>query len=127
MKNSKQFKIGNFVEYRQSVCEVRAIHSEGICLNYLGQLTTDEPFDKVLERSEPIPIDRYFLLKMGFVNDEFTIYRWYKKGKNDETLITYDSDDYTICIGDSWEFPVVKYVHEMQNIYYAIFREELIK
>jgi len=69
---------------------------------------------------EPIPLTKKWLLKFGFVKDKETGYRYFLGDS-----IAYDLDDHGIRISDSWEWNTVKFVHQLQNLYFCLSGEEL--
>ena len=69
---------------------------------------------------QPIPLTEQWLLDFGFVNDSNLHYRWTMGD-----ILIYDIDDNCICISDTWEFGRRKYVHQLQNLYFALTQEEL--
>jgi len=73
-------------------------------------------YNQFEEFIQPIEVNEEWLIKLGFIKDVDTNYRWFLL---DESL-TYDLDDYCIRISDSWEFGKRKYVHELQNLIYAL-------
>lgn len=60
------------------------------------------------------------LVRMGFVQDEELEYRWHL-----DDWLTYDFDDKCIRILDSWAFGTREYVHQLQNLYFALTGKEL--
>jgi hypothetical protein len=68
----------------------------------------------------PIPITEYILLKCGFRKDEDINYRYYYK-----QILAYDLDDNCIRIIDSWEFGKINFIHELQNLIFALTKTEL--
>lgn len=74
------------------------------------------------ELIEPVPVTAEWLEKFGFINDKETGYRWFAPNNID---IAYDLDDNCIRISDSWEFGKRKYVHELQNLFFALTGTEL--
>ena len=70
---------------------------------------------------KPIEITEEWLEKLGFVRDDETSYRWFILDRT----IAYDLDDNCIRVSDSWEFGKRKYVHELQNLYFALTQREL--
>jgi hypothetical protein len=80
--------------------------------------------ESVLFHINPIPLTEEWLLKMGFYKDEDLSFRWYFDYK-DYSVLTYDLDDNCVKIGDSWDFAKATYVHQLQNLTYALTNEEL--
>jgi len=75
---------------------------------------------------EPIPLTEEWLLKMGFEKDNIDSddYHW-ELEKFDRKVLIYsqlncDSEVYTLSCSR-----IYYYVHEVQNLYYALTKEEL--
>lgn len=68
----------------------------------------------------PIEITEQWLINLGFRKDEKIDYKWYLGD-----WLAYDIDDKCIRVADSWEFGKRKYVHELQNLVFAITGKEL--
>ena len=76
-------------------------------------------------KHKPIPITEQWLLKFGF----------YKTTENTGNLICFKNGKYTIAkwINDKWQFWIStidlynspQYVHQLQNLYFALTSEEL--
>ena len=65
---------------------------------------------------EPIPITEEWLLKCGFVKDEYEMFVFNRKviyKKNDNTFHFYTCDI------------EIKHIHQLQNLYFALTGEEL--
>jgi hypothetical protein len=73
---------------------------------------------------KPIPLTEEWLIKMGFYKDEDISYRYYFDF-GWAVILAYDLDDNCVRIGDSWDFAKAIYVHQMQNLIYALTNEEL--
>ena len=122
----QEFTIGNYIQdfecepYYFQVEEIKK-NGQGILAVYYrnGSCMSIEP--------EPIPLTEEWLLKFGFEKQMIKI--------NDYTDFAYE------CIFESYEFALyqelewsdiqkiilhtVKYVHQLQNLYYALTGEEL--
>jgi len=116
---AKELRLGNYIIANGSIEKI----------NYITPATLgygEKEFAPICTSDykyfEPIPLTEEWLLKFGFKNDEFISYRWY--APNDISLV-YDLDDNCVCISDSWEFGKIKYVHELQNLYFALTNQEL--
>lgn len=68
---------------------------------------------------KPIKIDDFWLSRFGFKNDNF-VYEF-----NKHQLRTTDNSDTYIYWVDSVFKANIKYVHELQNLYFLINKEEL--
>jgi hypothetical protein len=90
---------------------------------YFKQMPTDEKHNLILSNWKPIPLTEEWLLKFGFERMKFF-------GTNINYLLKEP-----ICISTSdmvveWNKPnfiikQIKYIHEIQNIYFALTGEEL--
>lgn len=82
---------------------------------------------------KPIPLTEEWLLKFGFKKKRLDDAYWYTKssGKHKPQLITNDigEDAYAKCLKfvflDGYDNIRVKYVHQLQNLYYALTGQEL--
>ena len=69
------------------------------------------------ENLEPIPLTEEWLLKFGFKERKNSIrYRYYKNRHSIELFSNYARMNYSIGF---------KYVHQLQNLYFALYGEEL--
>jgi len=71
---------------------------------------------------EPITLTEKILLDCGFVRNFNIDYRFHHL----KIDITIDMDDYGLQISDTWEFGNIKYLHELQNLFYSLSKTELI-
>jgi hypothetical protein len=117
---AKDYRIGNLVEYDDRVFEIHSIADTYPTIN------TSEFGIGVVEwyNIKPIKITEEWLLGMGFRKDNETDYRWLLN-YNSSDIFAYDIDDNTISVSETWEFGKRMYVHELQNLFYALTKEEL--
>jgi hypothetical protein len=80
--------------------------------------------ESVLFHIKPIPITEDILLKCGFERDIDIVYRYYLT-YDYSILLAYDIDDNRIRLGDSWDFGNIIFIHELQNLYFALTKTEL--
>lgn len=75
------------------------------------------------ERIKPIPLTEEILLKCGFENDVKNLYSLIK---NDEFYIKYNvhNNGFYLCINGFYIIRVNN-LHQLQNLYFALTREEL--
>ena len=112
---SSELRIGNWIEIKDS---------KGICTRVTGST-----FDSNIEKNyKPIPLREQWLLNFGF---DFSIDTWYLKGVaiwkteccdakgNEEIGYFYELRD--VGMMDMH----IKYVHQLQNLYFALTGEEL--
>lgn len=78
---------------------------------------------------EPIPLTEEWLIKLGFekiVDNEFTLrYDLKKDPRFDYSLPKHNLKTFGLRFYGSDFFNVVKYVHQLQNIYFALTNTEL--
>lgn len=107
MINFKELRIGNWIDEQGQELQVGMINSS------------------LFDSSEPILITAEWLLKFGFVKDGKVCSL--KMPDYDATIQLWDRNgDMSICRSGiaAYHFPC-KYVHQLQNIYYALTGEEL--
>ena len=80
---------------------------------------------------KPVLITKEWLLKLGFEYSDF--YKNYKiKAGQYFNSIKYDNDNYEWCYNNDssdagcYYVSSIKYIHELQNLYFAINQQELI-
>lgn len=115
---AKKLRIGNIV--RSKINGISKVEQIGSSINpeYVGGRSLEGNY---WENSYlPVEITEQWLVDLGFTKDEETNYRWFM-----EDWLAYDLDDNCIRIFDSWEFGKRKYVHELQNLFFAITGREL--
>lgn len=116
--NTSELRLGNIVstktiKWNMVDCAVRAARTEMVILEYQNDF-----FKRDLDEIDPIIITKEWLLKFGFTleytNGGFT--KW-EKGK-------------FMLLDGKLPFPIhqkkrIDYVHELQNLYFALTGEEL--
>jgi len=153
MLEPNELRLGNYLNTEQGIFEVETISKYGIDLiqhkDDGSYVTTYMHFNQVLnspQSFEPIPLTEKWLLDFGFTN--------YQKSKNREYLNEYGykfhkiylaPDDSTYLHNDrnqGWRGAIstamydestgltaftveIKYVHQLQNFYYALTHQEL--
>jgi hypothetical protein len=110
---TNELRIGNFI-YAKEIETIKAIGIE----NYIW---FDKERNLSVELCEPIPLTEEWLEKNGFerkgLNGYLTIFTPCGKG-----LVF--KDNYFIFAGVTIETPI-KYIHQLQNLYFALTGEEL--
>jgi len=110
---AKEFRIGNLVyDSQKRVVSIDIIHS------YKGYLT--HPFDERYNDFSPIPLTEDLLLKFGFERDKFYIPTLYYNSK-----LRIKNDERGFWVNACYNFVLIKYVHQLQNLYFALTGEEL--
>lgn len=118
-----QLKIGNFAieAFSGQIIEVIGLTKESI--TFSGEF-------KCEWRAEPILINEQWLLRFGFEKINATRYRtYYGKINNHRIGYVFNLEENPWEVGFRFKgeyFTSIKYVHELQNIYSALFGKELL-
>ncbi len=127
MIDVKELRVGNLIsDDKQNVFTVKTIQSDTVNYESIHGETLYSPI--ALKYCEPIPLTEEWLLKFGFEKPQFnnylqkdfnlfTVY-WYPKG---EGFYFHDARDLNCTID-----PLLKYVHQVQNLYFALTGKEII-
>jgi hypothetical protein len=113
---AKELRINNLVYWNGRL--------ERIDLNSFGTQWNNSDGRLLFEEYKAIPLTEEWLLKFGF--DEITP-KYYVLNIDDGNSFTY----YYTFSGGVWHFEFegisikIKYVHELQNLYYALTKKEL--
>lgn len=110
---TNELRIGNYVMYADVICKV-----EG----YSGGLLQTDGVYSFISKFHPIPINEKWLLKLGFEKRDD---QKYSHLKFDRTWVSLDSilvKWYGNALGG---IMMLDYVHQLQNIFFAINSEEL--
>lgn len=92
-----------------------------------------ELIEKVIEKGEdidnafwwtPIPLTEEWLIKFGFEKDD-NVRGYVHKSFRHVSITFFHLTVIHLCIGDVVETPIY-YVHEVQNLYFALTGEELL-
>lgn len=121
MITANELRIGNWLEFDNHIQPSKFIQVGRRFFSSASIDGTEENF-RVSEYYHPIPLTEELLLKCGFYHNEKIEYRLHCP----EFQITIDIDDFGIQISESWEFGSIRYLHELQNLYYALTKTELI-
>ena len=124
MIQANELRVGNWVNNYGQYCFVLEIYKTNKV--ELGYFKDSIGFIRKLDDVgiKPIPITEDILLKCGFYKDEDINYRYYFDF-DWAVILAYDIDDNCIRIGDSWDFSKVIYIHDLQNLYFALTKTEL--
>ena len=73
-------------------------------------------------QAKPIALTEEWLIKFGFYkNDELFTIEW-----NEFSFSIFDFDNGKFAINNSFNYVDINYVHQLQNLYFALTGEELI-
>lgn len=119
---ANELRIGNYIEFNNSIdVKIIAINIEFI------SFWKDDNFNFIFNSKNqfnPIPLTEEWLLKFGFNNDiKINLYQF------QDLSIVWPSENFFL---NTWKDELVygvekiKYVHQLQNLYFALTGDELI-
>ncbi len=124
MINLNELRIGNWVNYNSDYCTVTKIDE------WVGVKFKDDNIGSIpIAALKPILITPEILLKCGFENTskDFELLEPIFKKRFIELFIVYgDANQVTPCIAGKFIPLVIKYVNQLQNLYFSLTSEELI-
>jgi len=143
--NANELRIGNLIQIKLGEIEIAKVEELTLQTENNNQyyilktnlLSNNSDWVDPIDSFEPIPITDEWLLKFGFVKQKnyykkstgISSYSWFRRGSHFFTIEKYDYIDY----GETWHptlnfdniINVIQYVHQLQNIYFALRCEEL--
>ena len=127
MIQANELRIGNFLNSeRFGICQVITIYKNNFDVSTEGKHKKE--WFLGLE-CNPIPITEEWLLKFGFEKDEEFDNHFVDFGSLKQEIIRYaiDSNYFTIELfaGQVFEIENTKYIHQLQNLYFALIQKEL--
>lgn len=111
---AKELRIGNYLHDRKgNLCKVIELREDGIYAPAISEAITGLP-------NKPIPLTEEWLLKLGFNKSKFSsncfkITNGYK----------FDFAGGEVLYLDSIRLEHIKYIHQLQNLHFALGGEEL--
>jgi len=105
--NEKE-EIINTISYVEGVTNDGFIFTNGFRLGYYSD---NEDF-------EPIQITEEWLIKFGFKKSAES--EWYNLPYFQIEIVVDKNNDFTFCVANNFVIKHVKYIHELQNLYYSI-------
>lgn len=134
---ANELRIGNFVfDDENKPMKVARVETQE-CTDFNG----NDEFNVIIEHIDknigyyeskinPIPLTEEWLLMFGFKNDGNGYYKHKKLfspiTKISDYAFSPPTSVYFLRVGDDKDEPVLKYVHQLQNLYFALTNEELI-
>lgn len=131
-----ELRVGNYLYYEHTTHIVSGVHGNKVyswwvkdgqpVIEYeakdVSGTQVENPYIDVISQYEPIPLTEEWLIKFGF-----------EMGKNPkiiqlfpmQLLETPNGFEYFLGYGFGGKFIVIKYLHQLQNLYFALTNEEL--
>lgn len=110
---STELKIGNFMHFEKTPITVNALIREEVyydTTNTNGEIGSDVT---------PIPITEKWLIKFGFEESDWAGGCFIKES------IFIDLSDFECGYKKNWFDVKIKYVHQLQNLYFSLTQKEL--
>ena len=128
--NANELRIGNLIQKNDEICEVSSIHSDST-IRIFNDDKTDTFGCFALRIFNPIPLTEELLLNFGFEKDDvfdkiFTYLPLHDlcmdklSFRKSEGFICYYGIKYRTLLKH------IQYVHQLQNLYFALTGEELV-
>lgn len=121
----KDLRIGNLLYYNNEEKEIASINLDSTIRFKDKEKGCIGCFKIYLDLIKPIPITEEWLLKFGFKYNNPT-YEWYDKSAVFFIQVNYLGFD-LIAKFHNQVIREIKYVHELQNLYFALTEKELAK
>lgn len=107
--NAKELRIGNNLDFEGAICEVKEIDSSGAKVLFKDG---EETWIDLFQLGKVYLTNKIFKKIEDQISKQFFSYG-FEKGK------------LTIYLSDAWELES-KYLHQLQNLYFALTNKELI-
>lgn len=120
--NANELRIGNLIFSKETneIQKITGITEENV---YFNSITFDYP---CLEEIEPIELTPEFLLKLGFQKQKGIYRSFYQSNDKNYLSICFDNDRYYFMdVNEDPSFSGFNYVHQIQNLYFALTGTEL--
>lgn len=131
------FILGNYTDYgdiedieKQEVCKVLALDSVGLA-EYSIWVEGESAYIERYDSFEGIPLTEEWFLKLGFIirylNEDKNKPRWWKVEGNRHIDLYFESQVMSnVFMINSLQYSIeIKYVHQLQNLYFALTGTEL--
>lgn len=121
---ANELKLNNYILLRGNLCQIVSI--SGLISESVSAVMIDKHGEKrhlygEMKDIEGIKLTSEILLNQGFTRDTEIDYRYYL----DNISIAIDIDDFGLRLSDSWEYNKILYIHQLQNLYFALTGQEL--
>jgi hypothetical protein len=121
----KELRIGNYIRHTEDKTEgvIAKFYINDVYINDWSCGTTP------LSECEPIPLTEEWLLKFGFEKNNFSKVFGISNGRYD-LIFTQLTDNYSVLYlkfddCQLTQMKSIQYVHQLQNLYFALTQEEL--
>lgn len=121
--NANELRIGNFIEKNGDACVLASINTDDT-IRIFNDDRTDTFGCFCLRIFNPIPLNEEWLLKLGLKKTYSNGYGL--NGEHEFDLLYNDVIGYRFSMEGQYGYPEIKYVHQLQNLYFALTNEELI-
>lgn len=117
---ANELRIGNLIQHHGPLCN----HIIKVDIEILSKIIREPESDFF----KPIKITEEFLLKLGFYRFENCLIKGIKES---DVYFQYEIESNTVCVlsSDGCDVSLVRqvinYIHEIQNLYYAISKTEI--
>lgn len=131
-----ELRIGNYLYYEHTTHIVSGVHGNKVyswwvkdgqpVIEYeakdISGTQVENPYIDVISQHEPIPLTEEWLLKFGFDIKDKDRLDWVKGAFN---LERSNEDNDKFCFEVYSHYIPLDYVHQLQNLYFALTGEEL--
>jgi len=115
--NANELRIGNWIQHKKGdILQMNIYH--------LSDIIGGTEISEQRHQYNPIPLTQEWLLKFGFEKDEDEEGTWYNQ------IALYEGNEcfnYNASFFEHDNFVSIEYVHQLQNLYYALTGLELTK
>lgn len=132
-----ELRIGNYLYYEHTTHIVSGVHGNKVyswwvkdgqpVIEYeakdISGTQVENPYIDVISQYEPIPLTEEWLEKFGFEKNENGLYKLFNQSEV-PILLNGDLNGWT-CDGINFSINNTQYVHQLQNLYFALTNEEL--
>jgi len=129
MINVQDFKIGNYIQFRQQLRRITMLNSDPGFADapFIGFLTEAGPEYCSCGDAEllPVPLTDHLLTKLGYSFNAY--YRLWQHPKVPNTFtLELDADYRGVDFAHRPVVPQIRSLHTLQNLYYVLSGEELV-
>jgi hypothetical protein len=117
MISPNELRIGNLLLNNHVTYKVISIDEEGIMADPVSQKHTIDV--NIRDLVTPIPLTEEWLLSFGFEK----MHKYYQLGK--VTINIFNDSAYKLNVSGFTPYKAIKYVHQLQNLYFDLTGEEL--